>query len=321
MPSEIQPTETRRASLERADLVEKARDYAAASRADNTRRAYRSDWAAFSTWCHGQDLAPLPAAPETVALYLASRADLGRKASTVSRSLAAISEAHLAAGLSSPRGSSAVKAVLGGIRRTQGTDPSQKSPLLPGELKAMLEALPQSTSGARDRALLLLGFCGAFRRSELVGLNAEDIVQVDDGLKITLRRSKTDQEGEGRKVGLPFGSTSSTCPVRAFTAWTEEAQITSGAIFKSINRHGHLGKRLTGRAVALVVKRAARLAGLDESRLAGHSLRAGLATAAAAAGKSERAIMRQTGHRSERMVRKYVRDASLFTENAALGLL
>lgn len=321
METAITATEPSRADLARVELVERARDYAAASKADNTRRAYRSDWAGFFSWCVAQGLESLPAAPETVALYLTARAEAGRKASTITRCLAAISEAHLAVGLASPRGSSAVKAVLSGIRRTTGTDPSQKAALLPGELKAMLEALPQTTSGSRDRALLLVGFCGAFRRSELVSLNAEDVARVEDGLKITLRRSKTDQEGEGRKVGLPFGSSPSTCPVRALAAWMEESPITSGAIFRSVTRHGHMGDRLTGRAVALVVKRAARLAGIDDSRLAGHSLRAGLATAAANAGKSERSIMKQTGHRSERMVRKYVRDASLFIENAAAGLL
>jgi integrase len=213
-----------------------------------------------------------------------------------------------------------VKAVIWGISRTTGTEASQKAPLLPSELKAMLEALPQSVSGGRDRALLLVGFCGAFRRSELVGLNVEDVARVEDGLKINLRRSKTDQEGKGRNVGLPFGSSASACPVRALAAWLEESRIETGAIFRGVNRHGRIGGRLTDRAVALIVKRAARLVGIEASRLAGHSLRAGLATAAAKAGKSSRSIMKQTGHRSERMVARYIRDASLFTENAAAGL-
>lgn len=321
MENAITTTEWSGADLVRVELVERARDYAAASKADNTRRAYRSDWAGFSSWCAANGLECLPAAPETVALYLTSRAEAGRKASTLTRCLAAISEAHLAVGLVSPRGSSTVKAVLRGIRRTTGTDPHQKAALLPGELKAMLEALPGTLAGLRDRALLLVGFVGAFRRSELVGLNVEDVSRVADGLEITLRRSKTDQEAEGRKVGLPFASTPAACPVRSLAAWMGASLITTGPIFRSLNRHGHLGTRLSGRSVALIVKRSAQAVGIEAEHLAGHSLRAGLATAAAKAGKSSRAIMKQTGHRSERMVAKYIRDASLFTENAAAGLL
>lgn len=306
---------------ERIDLLKRARHYAAASKSENTRRAYRSDWATFAAWCRAQGLESLPAAPETVALFLTARAEVGKNASTLTRCLAAISEAHHAIGLPTPRGASAVKAVLRGIRRTILTAPRQKLALLPDQLKAMLEGLPQSLGGLRDRALLLVGFSGAFRRSELVGLNVEDIVRVEDGLEITLRRSKTDQEGGGRKVGLPFGSNPATCPVRSLARWQETSSVTSGAIFRSVNRHDHLGDRLSDRAVALIVKRAATTVGIEASRLAGHSLRAGLATAAAKAGKSERSIMSQTGHRSERMVRNYVREASLFTENAANGLL
>ena len=182
----------------------------------------------------------------------------------------------------------------------------------------MVAGLPEGLLGIRDRALLLVGFAGAFRRSELVGLDIADLDFNHDGLTVTLRRSKTDQEGEGRKVGLPYGSNPSTCPVRSLQAWIEASAIEAGPVFRSVNRHGRLQPdRLSDKAVALVVKRRAEAAGLDPSRYAGHSLRAGLATAAANAGVSERAIMAQTGHRSVQMVRRYIRDGSLFRENAA----
>jgi len=181
--------------------------------------------------------------------------------------------------------------------------------------------LPETLLGARDRALLLVGFGGAFRRSELVFLDVGDVAFTQDGLEVMLRRSKTDPEGRGRKVGIPFGSQASYCPVRALRAWTKAAGIEDGALFRYVTRYGQVGGRLTGHAVAKVVKRCAGAAGLDASRYSGHSLRAGLATAAARAGKSERAIMAQTGHRSLTQVRHYVRQGSLFLENAASGLL
>jgi integrase len=182
----------------------------------------------------------------------------------------------------------------------------------------MVETLQESLIGARDRALLLVGFAGAFRRSELVALDVRDVAFTTEGLMITLRRSKTDQEGQGRSVGLPYGSRLETCPVRSLRAWLALSEITSGPLFRPINRHGTMAEgRLSDRAVALVVKRTAKAAGLDPAKYAGHSLRAGLATSAAAAGVSERAIMNQTGHKSAATVRKYIREGSLFRENAA----
>jgi integrase len=257
--------------------------------------------------------------PETVALYLAERADT-LKPATLTRRLAAISKCHSAAGHESPASlkHAAVSEVLKGIRRTKGTAPACKSPLLVGQLKAALRDSREDLHGIRDRALLLVGFAGAFRRSELVSLDLADIAFTDDGLVVNLRRSKTDQEGEGRKVGIPHGSKPQTCPVRALRAWLEAAGISEGPAFRSVTRHGRIGTAaLSGRAVALIVKGAAELAGLDASAFAGHSLRAGLATSAAAAGASERSIMDQTGHKSVQMVRRYIREGSLFRDNAA----
>jgi integrase len=171
--------------------------------------------------------------------------------------------------------------------------------------------------------VILLGFAGAFRRSELAGLSLEDCTFGKDGLTIMLRRSKTDQEGVGRKVGIPYGSNPETCPVRNLQTWIEQAGMTSGPVFRSINRHGQVrAGRLTGMDIARVVKKLARRAGLDPAKYAGHSLRAGHATSAAIAGASERSIMNQTGHWSVQMVRRYIRNGSLFRENSAgkLGL-
>ena len=177
--------------------------------------------------------------------------------------------------------------------------------------------------GLRDRALILLGFAGAFRRSELVSLTLEDCAFGKDGLTVTLRRSKTDQSGEGRKIGIPYGSNPETCPVRSLQSWLELGAIGGGPVFCSINRHGKIqAGRLSGGDVARIVKKLVERAGLDPSKFAGHSLRAGHATSAAIAGASERSIMNQTGHRSVQMVRRYIRDGSLFRENSAgeLGL-
>jgi len=185
----------------------------------------------------------------------------------------------------------------------------------------MVNAIPENLIGLRDRALLLIGFSGAFRRSELVSLNCEDLAETADGLVVTLRRSKTDQEAEGRKVAIPRGTEEATCPVRAIQAWREAAEVTAGPGFLRVNRHGQIiRQRLSAEAVAIVVKRWAGRIGYQEQEFAGHSLRSGLATAAAIAGKSERAIMNQTGHRSTATVRRYIRDGNLFRENAAEGL-
>ena len=212
---------------------------------------------------------------------------------------------------------------LKGIRRTIGTATKPKTAALTDDIRSMVDAADDGTIGARDSALILLGFAGAFRRSELVGLDIEDCAFGKDGLTVTLRRSKTDQDGTGRKIGIPYGSNPETCPVRTIQAWIELAALSSGALFPAINRHGQVqAGRLSGIDVARVVKKLALRAGLDAKAYAGHSLRAGHATSAAIAGASERSIMNQTGHRSVQMVRRYIREGSLFRENSAgkLGL-
>jgi site-specific recombinase XerD len=302
--------------------VERVREFVRASKAENTIRGYRTDWGDFSAWCQARNLSTMPAAPDTVAAYIAECA--GRlKPGSIQRRLNAITEAHRAGGMESPTNSGIVRNTLKGIRRTLGTAPAQKAPALTDDIRAMVEATDTGLIGTRDRTLVLLGFAGAFRRSELVALDLADCGFGKDGLTVLLRRSKTDQEGQGRKVGIPYGSNPDTCPVRNMQEWIHQAGITSGPLFRSINRHGHVRPAgLAGIDVARIVKKLAQRAGLDPATYAGHSLRAGHATAAAVAGASERSIMAQTGHRSVQMVRRYIRDGSLWRENSAgkLGL-
>jgi integrase len=223
----------------------------------------------------------------------------------------------------------AIRETLTGIKRTHGTSQLAKAPAVIADLKAMIEGQPDTLAGLRNRALLLLGFAGALRRSELVSLDVEDLDFTSDGLVVTLRRSKTDQDAQGRQIGVPYGRRLKMCPVRSLQSWLEVADIRSGAIFREITRGDRIataymdklgrqrGLRLSDKTVALVVKRAAKAAGFDPGRYAGHSLRGGLATSAAAAGATERSIMATTGHRSVQTVRRYIRVGELFRENAA----
>jgi site-specific recombinase XerD len=303
-------------------LPDKVREYIRASKAGNTLRGYQSDWRAFCTWCEQQQVSPLPASPQAITAYIAECA-ARLKVGSIQRRLNAIAEAHKAMGLNAPTHDVIVVNTMKGIRRTNGTAATQKAAALTDDIRAMVDVSDPGTIGLRDRALILLGFAGAFRRSELVGLDVNDCMFSKDGLTVTLRRSKTDQEGAGRRVGIPYGSNPETCPVRTLQSWIEHSAISSGPLFRALNRHGQVQPgRLSGIDVARVVKKLATRAGLDPAKYAGHSLRAGHATAAAMGGASERAIMNQTGHRSVQMVRRYIRDGSLFRENSAgkLGL-
>jgi site-specific recombinase XerD len=317
-----------RALIPSSAVTRETRDYMAASKSARTIRAYRSDLADFEAWCAAQDRSALPAAPETVADYISALAGQGRKAATITRRLSAISQAHKMAGLDSPTLSQVVRMTAGGIRREVGTAPRQARPIMVGELVAMIEALPDDLRGLRDRALLLVGFAAAMRRSEIVGLDAADVVEEDDAdwghcLAVTIRRSKTDQEGQGRQVGIVHGKHGPlTDPVAAVREWRAAAEIDSGPLFREVDRAGRVGSvRLSDRAVARIVKSAAKRIGLDTTLISGHSLRAGLATSAAAAGAPEWAIMATTGHRSTAMVRRYIRQGSKYIESASRYLL
>jgi integrase len=234
-----------------------------------------------------------------------------------------ITKAHQAAGFASPASMqhAVVSETLKGIRRTLGTAQPGKEPLLTADILAMLDCLDDSRIGVRNRALLLVGFAGGFRRSELAHLNTEDITETAAGLVIRVQRSKTDPEGKGISVALPYGSTAATCPVRSYRAWILAAGITSGSAFRAVDRHGRVASgRLDAGSIARVVKRAAQAAGLDPALYAGHSLRAGFATQAFLNGAAEVSIMRQTRHKSLNTLRKYIRDRSLFRDNPAAKL-
>jgi site-specific recombinase XerD len=211
-----------------------AMQFARAEKAPATRRAYRSDFAAFQSWCEGKGLAGLPAEPETIAAFLASEAARGVKAATIGRRVAAIRHAHKLAGHESPTASEIVKTTVRGIRRTIGATKAPKAPLVAEAVRAMAQAAPAGLKGVRDRALLLLGFAGAFRRSELVGLDVDDVQEEEDGARVTIRRSKTDQEAAGQTIAVVRGGTAATCPVRALRAWLEAAGIADGAIFRPV---------------------------------------------------------------------------------------
>lgn len=302
--------------MELAGLAAAAAGYAQGSKAPNTRRAYRSDWEHYTMWCALTGLQAMPADPSTVCLYLTAHAS-SLKVSTLRRRLACISQAHRAAGHDTPASSPAVRAVWAGISRAHGQAPRRKTPLVVEAMRACLDELDDTPRGRRDRALLLVCWAGALRRSEVVALTLSDVHVEDRGLVVTVRRGKTDQVGEGRQIGLPFGRRAPYCPVRSYQAWTGLLSSRRGPVFVAVGQDGRPSSRaLDGRHVARLVKRVADQAGLVGD-YSGHSLRAGFATAAAAAGASERSIMAQTGHKSVIIARGYIRPATLFEDNAA----
>jgi len=308
--------------MQLVSLSQQAREFAAAAKAGNTLRAYRADWRDFREWCEAHQVAALPVLPQTVALYLTDRAAT-LKTSSLARRITTINRAHQAAGQPSPATmqNAVVSEVWKGIKRKKRIAQQGKKPFLTPDLRRMIGELPQDLRGLRDRALLLAGFAGGFRRSELAALRVVDLETAPDGLIMRLGRSKTDQEGRGRAVALPYGSDPQTCPVRALDTWLRQAGITDGPLFRAIDRYGQIsGQALHADSVGYLVKPAAARAGLETGQYAGHSLRAGLATQAAMNGASELAIMKQTGHRSLPTVRKYIREGSLFRDNAAAKL-
>lgn len=312
-------------TLTLVELAEKAKLYAKSGRASSTVRAYKSDWNDFQAWCRSHEVDSLPATPETVAIYIADKAS-SLAAATISRRLISITEAHKAAGYeNSPAGKrhSIVTETMKGIRRVLGIAQKGKRPLLIGDIRKIAAECPKTAAGHRDRLLILLGFAGAFRRSELANLRVQDLTIYKDGVVVELPRSKTDQEGEGRKVGIARGERAFTCPLRALDTWLKLTAIKSGPLLRPVSRGGKvLGRGLHPDSIGRIVKIAAVRAGLDPRALAGHSLRSGLATQAAIAKCTDRDIMRQTGHRSVKTLQRYIRDARILQESPSsrLGL-
>ncbi len=290
----------------------------------NSQRGYAADWTNFSAWCSAQGREALPASPDTAGLYMAYRSATLANAS-LTRAIAAIGRQHREAGFQSPTQDARFRQLMAGIRRKNRAPQDAKQALLVEDLFAILKQIPglgkSEAVEHRDRALLVIGFCGALRRSELVNIDVEDVRSAPEGIILTLRWSKTDQAAAGVEIGIPKGRKPATCPVTILRRWLDYAKIASGPIFRPVRQNGVvLNRRLTDASVALIVKRHVGHAGFAADAFSGHSLRAGLATSAAEAGQNEREIMNQTRHKSEKMVRRYIRKGSLFQGNVVGGL-
>lgn len=290
--------------------------YLDSSISPNTRRAYAGFVGQFVTWCQRRGYAPLPADPVIIVEYLTGLADQGIKAASINSIRAAIRKAHEVAGYEDPTALPLVRQTLKGIRRQIGTAQAQKAPLLPVDIRALVGAIPAGTvKGKRDRALILLGFFTACRRSEVAALLVSDLSETIEGLSVTIRKSKTDQEGAGMVKAVTRQEDPAFCPVRATQEYLRAAGITSGPLFREIRKGGKvLPTAITGHSIGRLVKLSAGAAGLDPAKYSGHSLRAGLVTSAAKAGASMGEIMAQTGHKSTDTVTRYIRKARLFDD-------
>lgn len=291
-----------------------AKQYADAALAANTKLAYQKDLDRFLGWRDGVEI---PCSSELVAEYIAEHAKT-HKASTLSRWVSSISTAHQRAGVENPCTTSSVRAVLRGIKRQHGAKRRRVLPAMTDELKAMVDKCPANElRGRRDAAVLLVGFAGALRRSEVAALTVEAIQFDPRGCVLSLGKTKTDQTGENDEIAIPK-SKSAYCPVAALKAWIKASGITGGPVFRKIHRSGSIGRNaLNDRAIAEIVKGCAEKAGLTKADYSGHSLRAGLATSSARAGKPYHKIKQQTRHKSDAMLLTYVRDAERFDDNAA----
>lgn len=304
-------------SLSEIEVV--AQTFLRATIAPATWRSYRQSCQHFGEWCQRHGLSPLPADERTIALYLADIAS-EYSVSTICARLAGINAAHLAYGAPSIRSSEAVRRVWKGIRRSKGIAQQRKAALVTEQIAQIVAGLPDTMRGKRNKVLILLGFMGAFRRGELMGVEVQHLQFCAEGVVVTLPRSKTDQQGSGYVKGIPFGKNPATCPVRALRDWLDSAGITEGPVFRPVDRNGHVRKGgLTDQSVALIVKEAAAAAGLSGD-YSGLSLRAGFATAAVQAGETMLNIMRQTGHKQPSTLMRYVRHVNVWKDNPASGI-
>lgn len=300
-------------------LSESAREYVSSSRSKATRTAYRTDWARFEGWCAARGAAALPASPALVANYLADHASTHR-ASTLGRWACSIAQAHKAAGAVDPTKGEAVRLTMEGIRAKHGSASAPKAALVLEDVHRVCLVIPPTLAGVRDRALLLVGWACGLRRSELVAIQLEHLREVAGGMVLRVPKSKTDQAGAGADISIEPGSNLAACPVAAVRMWRAALVargVVSGPLFRGIDRHGHVDSAaLSDCSVAYIVKRLVESVGLDPKSFAGHSLRRGMATSAAAAGIEERDIQRRGRWKSERVMRKYVEEGQLFANPA-----
>lgn len=289
------------------------------SKSDNTLKSYAADWNDFTDWCEANKLCPLPCKPEDIVNYINDLAD-NAKANTVSRRVTAISENHIAGGYqeNNPAKHVMVHNAMQAIRREKGTFQHGKAPILLETLPLLADMLSGSDLVTlRDKALLFLGFAGAFRRSELVAVQIEDLTFTTQGMVVFIPQSKGDQLGVGSEIAIPYAPQKEICAVRAVRNWMEAAGITSGPLFRGFKRNLQpRDTQLNDKAVAEIVKKYMARLGLDPSDFAGHSLRRGFATSAAQHDLNTLEIMRQTRHKSEKMVHRYIEQGNLFKENA-----
>jgi len=291
------------------------------SKANNTVKAYKSDFNDFGLFCVKNKFKSLPSEPKIVSLYLTHLSTKDIKMSTLKRRLVSIGVIHKLKGLYLDTKHPSIIENLMGIKRRKGSIQKGKKPILISNLKQIINVIDKEKNEEikklRDRSIILIGFSGGFRRKEIVSLDYEDLDFVEEGLKINLRRSKTDQFGEGSIKGLPYFDSAQYCPVVSIQKWIEISKINSGALFRRFNKGSKLSKnRLTDQTVALLIKKYLKLAGIESRDYSGHSLRSGFATSAAESGVEERSIMAMTGHKSSEMVRRYIKEANLFKNNA-----
>jgi len=277
------------------------------SKALNTLRAYKADYKDFASFCIKNGFKPLPSEPKIITLYL-THLSKSSKFSTLKRRLASISVIHKLSGHYIDVKHPMITENLMGIKRILGSHQKAKKPILINELKLIINVInkeKEERKRLKNRALILLGFAGGFRRSELVSIGCDDVEFVKEGVKIFVKKSKTDQSGEGMIKGIPHFDNKDFCPVIALKKWLEQSKIKNGKIFP-----------ISDKGVALIIKKYAEWAGLDSSKYAGHSLRSGFATSAAESGAEERNIMAMTGHKTTQMVRRYIQEGNLFKNNA-----
>ena len=291
------------------------------SKASNTVRAYKSDFNDFSIFCVQNGFKYLPSEPKIVSLYLTHLSTKDAKMSTLKRRLVSIGIIHKLKGHYLDTKHPAIIENIMGIKRRKGSVQKGKKPILISSLKKIINVIDQQDKEQikkfRDRSIILIGFSGGFRRNEIVSLDCDDLDFVAEGLKINIKRSKTDQFGEGFTKALPYFENSQYCPVVSLKKWIEISKITSGPVFRRFIKGSKLSvNRLTDQTVALLIKEYLNLAGIDSKNYSGHSLRSGFATSAAESGVEERSIMAMTGHKSTEMVRRYIKDANLFKNNA-----
>jgi len=291
------------------------------SKANNTVRAYKSDFNDFGLFCAKNGFKSLPSEPKIVSLYLTNLSTKDIKISTLKRRLVSIGMVHKLKGHYLDTKHPVIIENIMGIKRRKGSIQKGKKPLLINSLKLIIKVIneqkKEKIKKLRDKSIILIGFSGGFRRNEIVTLNYEDLEFVSEGLKITIRRSKTDQFGEGTVKALPYFDNSEYCPVITLKQWLEVSKINSGPVFRRFSKGFKLlENRLTDQTVALLIKEYLNLAGIDSKNYSGHSLRSGFATAAAESGAEERSIMAMTGHKTTQMVRRYIHEANLFKNNA-----